>query len=70
MCSEGIRTAERLVPDCHKSEAGMYLITSDIPDSDRLLQATSSIPIRLEWLNNKHLVDLDFADDIALTDII
>jgi len=32
-------------------------------------QATSSIPIGLEWLNNEHLVDLDFADDIALIDM-
>ena len=31
-------------------------------------QATSSISIGLEWLNNEHLVDLDFADDIALID--
>jgi len=31
-------------------------------------QATSSTSIGLEWLNNEHLVDLDFADDIALID--
>jgi len=35
----------------------------------KLKQATSSISVKLKWLNNKHLVDLDFADNIALIDM-